>query len=186
MSSNIQVQRICQHCNTEFTARTTVTKYCSDKCAKRAYKERIKTKKVERSNIETHTLKFKDLVSLKQKEYLTVKDASTLIGCSTKTVYRLIESGMIKASNLSERMTRIQKVSIDELLMFPKSEETKTEIVKQFSWALSECYTIGEIQVKFNISEKGLYDTIKRHRIPKRKNGKFTYVPKDLINNILN
>ncbi|MFA6334291.1 MAG: CHC2 zinc finger domain-containing protein [Bacteroidales bacterium] len=30
MGSNIRVQRICQYCGKEFTARTTVTKYCGD------------------------------------------------------------------------------------------------------------------------------------------------------------
>ena len=50
MSSNIRVQRICQFCGKEFTARTTVTKYCSDVCAKRAYKARKRTEKVEISN----------------------------------------------------------------------------------------------------------------------------------------
>ena len=45
MSSNIAIQRICQHCGKEFTARTTVTQYCSDDCAKRAYKARIKAAK---------------------------------------------------------------------------------------------------------------------------------------------
>lgn len=53
MSSNIRIQRICQHCNNEFTARTTVTKYCSHKCASRAYKDRTRKKKVEKSNAET-------------------------------------------------------------------------------------------------------------------------------------
>ncbi len=28
MSSNIKLQRICQHCGNEFTAKTTVTQYC--------------------------------------------------------------------------------------------------------------------------------------------------------------
>ena len=47
MSSNIKVQRICQHCGNEFTARTTTTQYCGDTCAKRAYKARLRAAKVE-------------------------------------------------------------------------------------------------------------------------------------------
>ena len=39
MSSNIFVQRICEECGNEFTARTTVTRFCGDRCAKRAYKK---------------------------------------------------------------------------------------------------------------------------------------------------
>ena len=35
MSSNIRIQRIYQHCEKEFTAKTTVTKNCSDDYGKR-------------------------------------------------------------------------------------------------------------------------------------------------------
>ena len=38
MSSNIFSQRICEECGNQFTTRTTVTRFCGDRCAKRAYK----------------------------------------------------------------------------------------------------------------------------------------------------
>ena len=50
MSSNILVQRICQNCNTEFTAKTTVTKYCSNNCAKNAWRKRKQAGKVKKIN----------------------------------------------------------------------------------------------------------------------------------------
>src|SRR5688572_26081110 len=100
MSSNIQVQRICQHCSKEFTARTTVTKYCSDDCAKKAYKVRLKAFKIEASNIETRQIKMLPLEQIKQKEFLTVRDVAILLTCSIRTAYRLIEQGDIKAVNL--------------------------------------------------------------------------------------
>ena len=53
MSSNIKITRICQHCGQEFIAQTTVTRYCGDNCAKRAYKARIKKQKIEASEVET-------------------------------------------------------------------------------------------------------------------------------------
>ncbi|WP_158085349.1 hypothetical protein [Niastella vici] len=49
MSSNIRIQKVCLHCKKVFTAKITVTKFCSDDCAKRNYKLRIKVKKVEAS-----------------------------------------------------------------------------------------------------------------------------------------
>jgi excisionase family DNA binding protein len=184
MSSNIRVQRICQYCNTEFTARTTVTKYCSDKCSKRAYKERKKLIKVDRSNKETHNIKYKNLEEVKQKEYLTVKDAASLIGCSCKTIYRLINKGDLIAFNISERMTRIRKIDIDKLLTRPVPD--KAEAATEFRWALEDCYSIGEIQTICGVSEKGLNDIIKRNAIPKKKSGRHTYVPKESIEPILN
>ena len=115
MSSNIKVQRICQHCNQEFTAKTTVTKYCGDLCAKKAYKDRMKNNKISQSNRETARVKSKSLEEVKLKEFLTVKDAAKLLNCSIRTTYRLIESGSIKAINLSQRKTTIRRSDIDNL-----------------------------------------------------------------------
>lgn len=47
MSSNIRLQKTCQHCGNRFTAKTTVTKFCSDTCAKWAYKQRKWNENVE-------------------------------------------------------------------------------------------------------------------------------------------
>ncbi|HBY69363.1 MAG TPA: DNA-binding protein [Flavobacteriaceae bacterium] len=116
MSSNIRVKRICQYCNNDFTAKTTVTKYCSDNCAKRAYKARKRKEKINTSNKETIKILNKPVEQLKAKEVLTVSETSTLIGCSKRTTYRLIESGKLKAVNLGERMTRIKRSEIDKLL----------------------------------------------------------------------
>lgn len=115
MSSNIEVQRICQHCNKEFTARTTVTKYCSDQCAKRAYKARIKLKKIEESNKEMLNIKTKPIDVLKAKEFLTVREVATLLNCSIRSVYYYIESGKLKAVNLAQRITRVKRSDIDKL-----------------------------------------------------------------------
>lgn len=186
MSSNIRVQRICQHCNTEFTAKTTVTQYCSDKCSKRAYKERIKLHKIEKSNKQTNLIVHKDLESIKQQEYLTVKDASLLIGCSTKTIYRLIDNGDLIASNISERMTRIRRTEIDKLMSVPIIPATKEKEPQQsFTWPIGECYTMNEIMTKYQISDKALYEVIKRNKIPKRKDDWYTYVPKVLVDKLL-
>jgi excisionase family DNA binding protein len=115
MSSNIQVQRICKHCNREFTAKTTVTQYCSDNCAKKAYKVRMRESKILASDQETFMIKTKPLTELKAKEFLTVRDVSTLLRCSLRTAYRLINAGHIKSVNISERKTLIKRSEIDKL-----------------------------------------------------------------------
>ena len=115
MSSNIKVQRICQHCDIEFTARTTVTRYCSDNCAKRAYKARKRQEKIEQSNSDTAAIKAKPILDLKGKEYLTVREVALLLNYSIRTTYRQIENGNIKAINLGERMTRVRRSEIEKL-----------------------------------------------------------------------
>jgi excisionase family DNA binding protein len=115
MSSNIRIQRICEYCNKEFTARTTKTKTCSDNCAKILYKQKQREAKIETSNIETQVIKAKPLEDIKAKEFLTVRDVSKLLNCSVRTVYNYIESGNIKAVNLSQRVTRVKRSEIDKI-----------------------------------------------------------------------
>jgi len=116
MSSKIRIQRICEYCKEEFTARTTVTRVCSTKCRKASYKARKRNEKIELSNKETILIKNQSVEELKAKEYLTVKDVSMLIGCSVDTVYKLIEKGKINAVNLAERMTRVKRSELNKVL----------------------------------------------------------------------
>jgi len=115
MSSNIQVQKVCEFCRKEFTARKTTTRTCSDYCAKRLYKQKRMNTKIESINENTQLIKTKPIEELKMKEFLTVKDAAQLLNCSIRTTYRLIKNGSIKGKNLSERKTLIKRSEIDKL-----------------------------------------------------------------------
>jgi excisionase family DNA binding protein len=179
MSSKIEIQRICQHCSTEFTARTTVTKYCSHKCASRAYKDRVRNKKVEKSNNETQKVITQPIETISAKDFLTVKDVSILLSCSIRTAYRLIDNGTLKAVNLAERLTRVKRSELNKLL-----EQTQTE-TKKIDYEISDCYTISEVQQKYSISNGALYNLINRNKIPKQSKGKFVYVPKPIIDKLL-
>lgn len=115
MSSNIKVQRICRHCGNGFIAKTT-SPYCSHKCSQRAYKARIKADKINTSNKETEITITRPIEELKAKEFLSVKEVSSLLGCSIRTAYRLIDDGKLKAVNLSERMTRVKRSDLNKLM----------------------------------------------------------------------
>ena len=117
MGSNIYVQRICEYCHKEFTARKTVSRTCSDNCAKRFYKEKKKAEKIEASNRETRRILLKPIEEIKTKEFLTVSDTAKLLNCSVRTAYRLIENGSIKAVNLSQRKTLVKRSDIDKLFV---------------------------------------------------------------------
>ena len=115
MSSKIEVQRICQYCEQEFTARTTVTKYCSHKCNQRAYKAKKKAEKVKQSNIRTSRIINQPIDRLKAKEFLTVREVAELLNCSVRSAYYYIDNGTISAVNLGQRMTRVKRSEIDKL-----------------------------------------------------------------------
>lgn len=115
MSSNIQLQRICEHCGNEFTARTTVTRFCGDNCAKAAYKARKRASKIVRSNEQTLKIINKPIEDIKSKEFLSVRDAAKLLGSSRQMVYDLINTGRIKGINLKIKKTIIPRSEIDRL-----------------------------------------------------------------------
>lgn len=186
MSSNIKVQRICKHCGKEFTAKTTVTKYCGDVCAKRDYKARLRNVKVEVSNEETFRLKTKPVEDLNAKAFLTVRDVAVLINCSLRTTYRLIRQGDIKGVNIAERKTLIKRSEIDKLFEQPEAVTPPNKSVPQpVKFEVAQCYNLTEVQTKYGISEKALHQLIKRNSIPKIRRGWFAYVPKPIIDNLL-
>jgi excisionase family DNA binding protein len=193
MSSNIQVQRICQQCNKEFTARTTVTKYCSDKCSKAAYKVRIRLEKIKQSNAETSRIKNQPIEELKAKEFLTVSDVSKLIGCSRQNVYKLINTGKLKATNILKKKTIVRRCDLNKLFKeVPEIETIPEQQINELNewkqagaFEITDCYTIGEVMEKYGISDSALNNIIKREGVPKIKKGWYAYVPKPIIDKIL-
>src|SRR3979409_1491457 len=99
MSSNIRIKKICQHCNKVFTAKTTVTKFCSDNCAKANYKKRQKEHKIQLSNVDMEK-KLSQVKSYEKEEGLSagfvvkemvgMSDLSSMIGLSERTIFRLL------------------------------------------------------------------------------------------------
>ena len=116
MSSNIKVQRICEFCGIEFTARTTVTRFCSHNCSRKSHKTKVKASKIERSNRETSKMKTRHIDELQAKDFLNVREVAALLGCSSRTVYRLIDKGTIWGVNLSERLIRVKRSEINRVL----------------------------------------------------------------------
>lgn len=115
MSSNIEIERVCHHCAEAFTARTTVTRYCSHRCNRAAYKAAQRAAKVDRSNKETHRVNIQPIEELKAKEFLTVREVARLLNCSIRSAYYSIDNGTIQAVNLGQRLTRVRRSEIDKL-----------------------------------------------------------------------
>ncbi len=196
MSSNIKIQRICQHCGNEFTARTTTTLYCSHRCNSAAYKAKQRAGKVEQSNKETQRIKSQPIEELKAKEFLSVTQVSKLIGCSRQNVYNLINTGKLKATNILLKKTIVKRSDLDKLFKEPTNrtqpegipETQKQELnnwVQAGGFDIADCYNLTEVQDKYGISETALQNLIKRNSIPKIKKGWFAYVPKTVIDKLL-
>lgn len=180
MSSNIRVERICKHCGGLFVAKTTVTKYCGDICAKRAYKQRKKQEKIEASNQETSRLQLQPIEELNSKVYLSITETMQLLGISKSTIYRMMKKGAINFAKFRNR-TLIRRIDLDLLFEVPKPVEPS--VIRH---DIEDCYNMKEIQSLFGISEKALYELVNRNSLPKIKSGKFVYVPKAAIDSLLN
>ena len=155
MSSNIKVQRICKFCGKEFTARTTVTQYCGDTCAKRAYKARKRAVGIDLSNVEYKVTVSKPIELLKAEEFLNVRQVARLIGCSRPTVYNLIKTGKLKAVNLLKKKTIIKRTEVDKL--FEQPVDLGGELAPQtLPYLMFGFYTLTEVQVKYGVSGKAL------------------------------
>jgi len=114
MTSYIRLTKVCHYCGNDFTAKTTVTKYCGDNCAKRAYKERQKIEKIKSSNKQATALIQRPIKELQAKEFLTISDTCTLINVSRTTLYRMIKDQRINSAKVGRRVI-IRKSDLNQL-----------------------------------------------------------------------
>ncbi|MBL7722503.1 MAG: helix-turn-helix domain-containing protein [Chitinophagaceae bacterium] len=95
MSSNIRIQRVCQYCHQLFTARTTVTRYCSHNCNSKDYKRQQKNIKIRASNVESREIILKEFNNAKAigvfRIYFNMKELSVITNVSERTLFRLIK-----------------------------------------------------------------------------------------------
>lgn len=104
MSSNIRVKRICEYCDEEFIAKTTVTRFCKDDCAKRAYKKRKRSEAIHKSQQRTLEIKSSPYATIQAKDFLSVREVTALLGLSESTVRRLITREILKAQKFGRRV----------------------------------------------------------------------------------
>ena len=183
MSSKIEVIRICEHCKKQFTARTTQTRYCSSICRSRGNKALVRNKKIEKSNKESIQLLNVDFEKIKPLEFLKITQASLLFGISRSTIYRLVNKGQLDIGKFGKR-TVIRRCDLEAFFAVPIQNVT-LKTGQQFP-GFDNCYTITQIQQKYNISSSALYLLIQRQGIVKYSVGKYTCVAKQDIDIIFN
>lgn len=189
MSSNIKVIRVCEHCGKDFIARTTVTRFCSDLCGKRNYKQRQKEKKINQSNKETETKKqsrVKLIKDVSRLDYLNPTDTARLLMCSVRNVYKLIDAGKLPYAQLLEKKRLISRIDIDNYLQsLTKRNTIEKDGLSDKPFDMENSFSMSEAQQYYRISEKTLYDLIKRNNIRKQKSGKYVFVEKKELDKLL-
>ena len=116
MSSSIRLEKACVFCDSTFIAKTTTTKYCSKACNAKHYKKLKREEKIqatkEKEIVRHIDVSFVELIN--SKDYLSILEASELLGVSQRTFFRLLKNGTIKSKKLGSR-TIIQRSSIDQI-----------------------------------------------------------------------
>ncbi|HEX8016622.1 MAG TPA: helix-turn-helix domain-containing protein [Flavobacterium sp.] len=177
-----RVNKQCLLCDGEFLPKTVESVYCSAICSKKAYKQKIKLKKKE--------AELKAIIDKipEDRAFISVPEAGMLFGIAKRTLYRLVDQGKIPSVNLGTRLVRIDR-SIMEGMFGPARSLPKAESVpkrKLYSFEKEDCYSIGEIAARFQISEGSVYSHIRKYSIPTRQIGKHVYAPKSEIDNLYN
>ena len=177
-TSSIRIKKICQWCGAEFEAQKVSTKYCSHRCANLAYKQATREKRVKQVEAETHFIKSeKPKENVKDKEYLSIAQASVLLGLSLQAVYKMIYAGHLAAYKLSSRLSFVRREDIDKMLNanpYVKKNRSKGEDITEF-------YTTAEIKEQYGVKESWLYKIAKEHNIPRTFNRGKTYWSKKHI-----
>ena len=96
MSSNIEINRVCEYCSKVFLARTTVTRYCSHRCNSRVYKIQQRKKKIRMSNIDSKKQLLNNEsspnINNSRQTYFNIKELAIITNVSERTLYRLIKN----------------------------------------------------------------------------------------------
>lgn len=110
MSSNIKIPKICEFCGNEFIAKTTVTRFCNNNCSRKFNRKTKRKPKIEPLTKKTTI----DIYSVKQKSYLSIKEAITLLGISERTIFNLIKNQKIESIKIGARRI-IKRSNIEKL-----------------------------------------------------------------------
>jgi excisionase family DNA binding protein len=110
MSSNLRIVKICAFCKQEFLARKTTTETCSNPCAKRLYKLRVREKAISRAKMETMVkrkpaafITEEQVKVVQAKEWLTLKEAALLLNVSPLTLRRWTLAGNVKSKKVGRK-----------------------------------------------------------------------------------
>lgn len=164
----LQINKKCEWCGKDFIA----------------YKDRMRHRRVEQCEDEVkQSYIFADVAQVESRDFLSVVQASYLLGVSRMTMYRYLADNTIK-SYLFKGKTIVRRKDIDAVFdsvpIYIKSHKREKKPITEF-------YTFKEILEKYDISEGWFFKAVNKYNIPKvTKNGRTYYSKTHLMNALLN
>lgn len=173
-----KTERNCPICGTSFTPKTINSRYCSEKCSRKAYKRKVAEEK-RQQELNAIAESVPD-----NRPYISVPEAIAIYGVAKSTLYRLIRQGHIPAINLGTRLLRIDRQKLESIFPIRKEQKKKELEPMLFDLSFENCYTITEIAEKYDLSLTTVCNHIRKYGIPMRHQGKSIYVPKTEIHKL--
>lgn len=180
MSSNLKIPKTCEFCGKPFIAKQMRTRFCSSNCA-----HKFSLKEKDGAHMEIPDNQANPVRLVPERPYISVSEASKILGISQDTIRRQIINGIIPAFNLGERLTRIDRQALEELfrkdlvhLVNSHGKNPAGQGLMKAS-AVEGYYTISDIAGKYNIPNDRVYAIINKYNLAKKKVGRYIYVQKD-------
>ena len=173
-----KTERNCPICGTSFTPKTINSRYCSEKCSRKAYKRKVAEEK-RQQELNAIAESVPD-----NRPYISVPEAIAIYGVAKSTLYRLIRQGHIPAINLGTRLLRIDRQKLESIFPIRKEQKKEEPEPMLFDLSFENCYTITEIAEKYDLSLTTVCNHIRKYGIPMRHQGKSIYVPKTEIDKL--
>ena len=171
-TSKTKIKKVCEYCGTVFYAQKLTTRFCSHRCNNLAYKERVRQKRIQEVETKVQTVISEQPISdFKDKEYLSFKEAATLLGLSKQAIYKMVYTGKLQAFRISSRLSFIRKGDIDRMLEARPYEQRHPKD----TIPITDFYTTAEVKEKFNVAESWIFAITKKNNIPRTFNRGKTY-----------
>ena len=174
----MKIKKVCEWCGTTFYAQKLTTRFCSHRCNNLAYKEAVRQKRIQEVEAKVQTFISEQSISdVKDKEYLSFKEAATLLGLSKQAIYKMVYAGKQQAFRISSRLSFIRKGDIDRMLEARPYEQRQPKD----TIPITDFYTTAEVKEKYHVNESWIFAITKKHGIPRTFNRGKTYWSKKHI-----
>ena len=177
-TSKMKIKKVCEWCGTTFYAQKLTTRFCSHRCSNLAYKEAARQKRIQEVETKVQAvIREQPISDFKNKEYLSFKEAATLLGLSKQAVYKMVYAGKLQAFRISSRLSFIRKGDIDRMLEARPYEHRQPKD----TIPITDFYTTAEVKKKYHVNESWIFAVAKKNNIPRTFNRGKTYWSKKHI-----
>ena len=192
MSSNINVERICECCGKKFIAHAFRTRFCSTQCTGKTYKAKIRNGKTEQviqeiKEIETkqYLQSINEIQVIQAKEYININETAKLLNICRRSVYNILTKEQISVIHIG-RIILIERIEVENYIASKKSiiEQKLSQSPKNTGGqVITEFYSVNEITEKYHIQYNRIYVIVTKYNIPFAEISGHKYYSKKHIDN---